>query len=80
MTETRPPAGPHETAAAPTRCAVVLPREGAGQRPRGAEARMAEAVELARSIGLEIVHTAIVTPRERRPATLLGPGPIEELG
>ncbi len=80
MSETRSPAGSHDTAPAPTRCAVVLPWEGAGHPPRGAEARLAEAVELARSIGLDIVHTATVPLRERRPATLLGPGQVEALG
>jgi GTP-binding protein HflX len=79
--ETRTSSGPHDTAPGPTRCAVVLPWEGAGaQQPRGAEARLAEAVELARSIGLEVVHTATPPLRERRPATLLGPGQVETLG
>jgi GTP-binding protein HflX len=60
---------------------VVLPWEGgAGQAARSAEARLAEAVELARSIGLNVVHTAIVPLRERRPATLLGRGQTAALG
>ena len=47
------------------------PREEAG---RAAEARLAEAVGLAASIGLVVVHEAILPLRARRPATLLGEG------
>nr|WP_241502702.1 GTPase HflX [Bombella intestini] len=46
---------------------------------RAAEARLEEAVGLAASIGLEIVHTAIYPLRAKRPATLLGVGQLEEL-
>ncbi|HYZ31697.1 MAG TPA: GTPase HflX [Crenalkalicoccus sp.] len=66
--------------AEPTRAAVILPHErqarggeGAG---RSAEARLAEAVGLASSIGVTVVHTAIFPLRERRPATLLGEGQV----
>ncbi|MGI4978705.1 MAG: GTPase HflX [Janthinobacterium lividum] len=38
---------------------------------------MAEAVGLAASIGLVVVHTAIVPLRARKPATLLGSGQVE---
>ena len=41
---------------------------------------MAEAVGLASSIGLVVVHTAIVPLHGRRPATLLGSGQVEMLG
>jgi GTP-binding protein HflX len=41
---------------------------------RAAEARLAEAVGLAASIGLVVVHTAILPLRIRRSATLLGEG------
>lgn len=70
---------PQETARKPTLAAVVLP---AGKQDflegRAAEARLEEAVGLAASIGLEIVHTAIYPLRAKRPATLLGVGQLEE--
>ncbi len=46
---------------------------------RAAEARLAEAVGLAASIGLVVVHTAIPPLRARRPATLLGEGQVASL-
>jgi GTPase len=47
---------------------------------RAAEARLAEAVGLAASIGLVVVHTAILPLRIRRPSTLLGEGQVSVLG
>mgnify|MGYP001081370857 CR=1 FL=1 len=47
---------------------------------RASEARLAEAVGLTASIGLVIVHTAILPLRARRPATLMGSGQIEAQG
>ncbi len=44
---------------------------------RAAQARLDEAVGLARSIGLAVVHTAILPLRTRRPSTLLGAGQME---
>jgi GTPase len=44
---------------------------------RAAEARLAEAVGLAASIGLVVIHAAVLPLRVRRPATLLGEGQIE---
>ncbi|RKK04276.1 GTPase HflX [Pseudoroseomonas wenyumeiae] len=44
---------------------------------RAAEARLAEAVGLAASIGLTIVHSAAFPLRTRRPSTLLGEGQVE---
>jgi GTPase len=44
---------------------------------RLAEARLAEAVGLAASIGLVVVHQSILPLRARRPATLLGSGQVE---
>nr|WP_245538266.1 GTPase HflX [Pseudoroseomonas cervicalis] len=44
---------------------------------RAAEARLAEAVGLAASIGLTIVHSAVFPLRNRRPSTLLGEGQVE---
>jgi GTP-binding protein HflX len=70
---------------APTRAAVILPWErsrdvlGADQ-PRAAEARLAEAVGLAASIGLVVVHTAILPLRMRRPSMLFGEGQVSMQG
>ncbi|MBV9539417.1 MAG: GTPase HflX [Acidisphaera sp.] len=64
----------------PTRAAVILPwerPERAADASRAAEARLAEAVGLTASIGVTVVHTAIVPLRARRPATLLGEGQVE---
>jgi len=72
----------------PTRAAVILPYERtlraipSGGSPhegvqRAAEARLAEAVGLAASIGVTIVHQAVLPLRERRPSTLLGSGQVE---
>ena len=75
-----------------TRAAVILPwarfgHEGTHQnlgtqdnggpdRPRAAEARLAEAVGLCAAIGLVVVHDAILPLRLRRPSTLLGEGQV----
>ncbi len=80
MNETRSANGPHETDPGPTRAAVILPWEGNGRHARSSEARLAEATELARSIALEVVHTAVVPLRAPRPATLLGEGQVATLG
>ena len=66
-----------------TRAAVILPwsrseRAGPGEQTRAADARLAEAVGLAASIGLVVVHTAILPLRIRQPATLLGKGQVAE--
>ena len=68
--------------AAPTRAAVILPWERPErlESSRAAEARLAEAVGLAASIGLVVVHTAILPLRAHRPATLLGSGQVEMQG
>jgi len=64
------------------RAAVILPWESQARRhavadqPRAAEARLAEAVGLAASIGLVVVHSAILPLRVRRSATLLGEGHV----
>ena len=44
---------------------------------RAAEARLAEAVGLAASIGLTIVHSGVLPLRSRRPSTLLGEGQVD---
>jgi len=62
---------------------VILPWERPHGIPdgrgavRAAEARLAEAVGLAASIGVAIVHTGIHPLRARRPSTLLGEGQVE---
>lgn len=45
---------------------------------RAADARLAEAVGLTASIGLVVVHSAILPLRLRRPATLLGEGQVQQ--
>ncbi|MBW4089741.1 MAG: GTPase HflX [Proteobacteria bacterium] len=76
---------PGATRPAPTRAAVILPwekphaRDGA-EASRAAEARLAEAVGLAASIGLVVVHQAIVPLRMRRPSTMLGEGQVSAQG
>ncbi len=68
-----------DTATGPIRAAVVLPWEKAGHstdQPRAADARLAEAIGLAASIGLVVVHSAIIPLRMRRPSTLLGEGQV----
>jgi GTPase len=75
----------------PARAAVVLPWERQGRdpaggdpsrvdQPRAADARLAEAVGLVASIGLVVVHTAILPLRVRRPSTLLGEGQVASQG
>jgi GTP-binding protein HflX len=80
----------------PTRAAVILPWSrfghdsvshplgthdtGGFDRPRAAEARLAEAVGLCASIGLVVVHQAILPLRIRRPSTLLGEGQVSAQG
>ena len=74
--------------ATPTRAAVILPWERperaadarAVDAGRAAEARLAEAVGLTASIGLVVVHTAILPLRARKPATLLGEGQVAGQG
>ncbi|MCS6931102.1 MAG: GTPase HflX [Acetobacteraceae bacterium] len=62
---------------------MILPYEKPARGPeaprpdRAAEAKLAEAIGLAASIGLAIVHTAIHPLRQRRPSTLLGEGQVE---
>ena len=68
-----------DTATGPVRAAVVLPWEKSGHstdQPRAADARLAEAIGLAASIGLIVVHSAIIPLRMRRPSTLLGEGQV----
>ncbi|MXN66951.1 GTPase HflX [Stappia sp. GBMRC 2046] len=70
------------------RALVVVPvfgpkirRSSDTARPeRSDEARLEEAVGLARAIDLEIVSAGLVTLNSLRPATLFGTGKVEELG
>ncbi len=73
-----------ETAPAPSRAAILLPWDkqaafAAGQS-RSAEARLAEAVGLAASIGLVSVHEQVFQLRALTPATLFGRGQVELAG
>ena len=70
-----------DTSPGPTRAAVILPWERAAHNDdqHAAEARLDEAVGLAAAIGLEIVHSAVLPLRTRRPATLLGSGQVASL-
>ncbi|MDE2319035.1 MAG: GTPase HflX [Rhodospirillales bacterium] len=70
-----------DTAPPPSRAAILLPWDRqmafASGQIRSAEARLAEAVGLAASIGLVIVHEHIFQLRSVTPATLLGKGQVE---
>ncbi|SHE53132.1 GTPase HflX [Acidocella aminolytica] len=70
-----------ETAPPPSRAAILLPWDRqaafAASQTRSAEARLAEAVGLAASIGLVIVHEQVFPLRTITPATLLGKGQVE---
>lgn len=76
----------------PTRAAVIVPilperhttstASDEGERPqfqRSNEARLEEAVGLARAINLEIAHAESVIVNQPRPATLLGTGKVEAI-
>jgi GTPase len=56
-------------------------REGAGAAAtsRAPQARLDEATGLARAIGLDIAHAALLPVRQWRPATLIGTGAVEQL-
>jgi GTP-binding protein HflX len=71
MTDARPAHGPA------TRTLVLSPTlRGKQQGPRAPEARLAEAVGLARAIALDVVHAEALRVAEPRPATLLGSGTV----
>jgi GTP-binding protein HflX len=59
--------------------ALKLPKEN-GAPGRSPEARLDEAVGLARAIDLDVARAEIVPLRQRRPATLLGSGTVAALG
>ncbi len=70
-----------ETGARPILAAVILPWERPDRQEdvRAADARLEEAVGLTASIGLVVVHKAVLPLRARRPSTLLGSGQIQSL-
>lgn len=79
---------PGTEAKGPTRAVVIVPvlarhlrSDDESNRPRltrSAEARRDEAVGLASAIDLDLIHTAVVTVNDPRPATLLGSGKVAE--
>jgi GTP-binding protein HflX len=73
-----------DTAPPPSRAAILLPwdKDAArlGRQLRSPEARLAEAVGLAASIGLVVVHEQVFQQRSITPATLLGKGQVEIAG
>ncbi len=89
-TGTRPSDSPPEKSSG-ARAVVIVPvltrqhvreDDASHTRPRlqrAADARLEEAVGLARAIDLEIVHAALVTVNDPRPSTLLGSGKVDEL-
>ncbi len=63
------------------RCLVLSPElRSRTAAARGSEERLAEAVGLARAIGLEVVHAESLRVAAPRPATLIGSGQVERLG
>jgi len=62
------------------RAAVILPVGRSGDGQRSEQSRLAEAVSLAESIGLAVVHTRIVHVRAPTAATLLGEGQVADIG
>jgi GTPase len=65
----------------PARAVVVVPyvKRRIADGPRTVEARLEEAVGLARAIDLDVAHSGIVPVTTIRPATLLGKGKVEEI-
>ncbi len=84
----KPAHHPGTEANGPTRAVVIVPvltrhqrNDDDTNRPRltrSADARHDEAVGLARAINLDLIHTAVVTVNDPRPATLLGSGKVAE--
>ncbi|TRC99611.1 GTPase HflX [Mesorhizobium sp. WSM4303] len=84
----KPAHHPGTEANGPTRAVVIVPVLARHQRSdddtnrprltRSADARHDEAVGLARAINLDLIHTAVMTVNDPRPATLLGSGKVAE--
>jgi len=78
--ERRASIGPHDTAAPATTAIVLLPVvRGAEMEQRSPEGRLAEAVGLADAIALDVVEARVVPVRNPRPATLFGPGAMDDI-
>jgi GTPase len=73
--------GPDEPRGSPGRVVVVVPdfKRRPADGTRSMEARLDEAVGLARAINLEIASSGVVSVVAIRPATLLGKGKVEEI-
>ena len=66
----------------PARAVVIVPdvrRRAAGTESRPIDARLDEAIGLARAIELQVVSAGIVPLNTIRPATFLGKGKVEEI-
>jgi GTP-binding protein HflX len=59
--------------------AIVLVPEFHGHQDRSREARLEEAVGLARAISLDVVDAGVIPVRTTKPATLFGSGKVEEI-
>ena len=59
--------------------AIVLVPEFHGHQDRSREARLEEAVGLARAISLEVVDAAVIPIRTPKPPTLFGSGKVDEI-
>jgi GTP-binding protein HflX len=75
-----PPAGSN------TRVVIIVPhlvraalKAGEGKLARGIEARLEEAIGLARAISLEVASSGIIPLAQVKPATFLGKGKVEEI-
>ena len=64
-----------------SRCVVIHPRfvRADASDARTPEARLAEAVGLAKAIGLTVTHAEVVAVASMRPSTLFGSGTVERL-
>lgn len=59
--------------------AIVLVPEFHGEQTRSREARLEEAVGLARAISLEVVDAGVIPIRTIKPATLFGSGKVDDI-
>lgn len=59
--------------------AIVLVPEFHGDQVRSREARLEEAVSLARAISLDVIDAGVIPVRTIKPATLFGSGKVDEI-
>lgn len=59
--------------------AIVLVPEFHGEQVRSREARLEEAVSLARAISLDVIDAGVIPIRTIKPATLFGSGKVDEI-